>query len=97
MAKYTRVNGAWASKRGRESGKVFSVTPISVSGSKAKQTATVFINGKMGIDTKASGVIVLSTAKALTSSQTETYSQVLTNRASPKVWASTSGKMEVST
>lgn len=72
-------------------------TPTSESGSKAKQMATVFINGKTAIDMKVNGEIVLSTAKDLISLQMEMSSQVLTNRASLKAWVNTSGKMEVFT
>ena len=53
--RYTKENGAWVSKKDKESGKVFSEIRTLENGDSLKQLATEFINGKMEINTKANG------------------------------------------
>lgn len=97
MGRSTRVNGKTGSKRVKAFGRVFSGTLISVSGLSQKRMGTVFTSGRMGIDSKASGNSVSSTAKAQTSSQTVTSTRASTQTVSRAGSANTNGKIRLFT
>ena len=92
-AKCTKESGSWASKKDKESGKVYSGIRTLASGGSRKQLATESINGKMEINMKVNGETASSTDKAQIYSQTETYSLDHTDKENLKDLANTNGKM----
>ena len=94
-AKCTKESGSWASKKDKESGKVFSEIRTLASGDNLRQQATESINGKMEINMKVNGETASSTDKAQIYSQTETYSLDHTDKENLKDLANTNGKMAV--
>lgn len=82
---------------GMECGKAFSVIVIWDSGKIQKHMVMEFINGKMGIDMKEAGIIVLNMGKDLIFLPTVIHIQEITNKENQTAKASTNGKMEAYT
>ena len=64
--RFTRGSGYRDSRKATESGRGFSETPTLETGNKVKLMDMAFISGRMGIDMRVNGAIVLSMVRDLT-------------------------------